>query len=111
MTPSTATVLVGGVIFEVAIHLWYARNPLLNAAAPDGTNRPEINLSRIPVGGNIGGLIFMAGSMGILVAGLPGWRWFFGAAVVGGFLTAGIVYAWHALRPSHGLPENLISLR
>jgi hypothetical protein len=111
MTPWTATVLIGGVLFAVVIHLWYARHPLLTAGAPDGTYRPEINLSRIPVGGNIGGLIFMAGSMGILVAGLPGWRWFFGAAVLGGVLTAGIVYAWHAVRPAHGLPENLIVLR
>ena len=110
MTPWTATVLVGGLIFAVAMHLWYSRHPII-VATPEGQPRPEINLSRIPVGGNIGGLIFMAGSMGILVAGLPGWRWFFGAAVVGGFLTATLVYAWHALRPSHGLPENLIVLR
>jgi hypothetical protein len=110
MTSWTATVLAGGLVFAVAMHLWYSRHPLM-VATPNGQQRPEINLSRIPVGGNIGGLIFMAGSMGILVAGLPGWRWFFGAAVVGGVLTATLVYAWHTLRPAHGLPENLIHLR
>jgi len=110
LTPWTVTVLVGGLVFAVAIHLWYSRHPIL-LATRNGEGRPEINFSRVPVGGNIGGLIFMAGSMAILVSGLPMWRWFFGAAVVGGFLTAGLVYAWHTARPSHGLPENYIHLR
>jgi hypothetical protein len=110
LTPWTATVVVGGLFFAVAIHLWYTRHPSL-VATRNGEGRPEINFSRTPVGGNVGGLIFMAGSMAILVSGLPMWRWFFGAAVVGGFLTAVIVFVWHAARPSHGLPENLIHLR
>jgi hypothetical protein len=110
LTPWTATVVVGGLVFAVAIHLWYSRHPSL-VATPNGEGRPEINYSRTPVGGNVGGLIFMAGSMAILVAGLPGWRWFFGAAVVGGLLTAALVFMWHAARPSRGLPENLIVLR
>jgi hypothetical protein len=110
LTPWTTTVLVGGAIFAVAIHRWYSRHPIV-IATPDGAMRPEINLSRIPVGGNIGGLIFVAGSMGILVAGLPGWRWFFGAAVAGGLLTAAIVFMWHAAHPLRGLPKNYIVLR
>ena len=110
MTPWTATVLVGGVVFAVAIHVWYSRHPSV-IATKNGERRPEINLSSIPVGGNIGGLMFMAGSMAILVAGLPAWRWFFGAAVVGGVLTAALVYAFHVARPSYGLPQNRIVLR
>jgi hypothetical protein len=110
LTPWTATVLVGGVVFAIAIHLWYSRHPSL-VATKDGERRPEINFSAIPVGGNVGGLIFMAGSMAILVSGLPAWRWFFGVAVVGGLLSAALVYAFHAARPSHGLPQNRIVLR
>jgi len=110
LTPWTATVLVGGVIVAVAIHTWYSRHPSI-IATPNGERRPEINLSAIPVGGNIGGLMFVAGSMAILVSGLPMWRWFFGAAVVGGVLTAALVYVWHAARPAHGLPQNRIVLR
>jgi hypothetical protein len=110
LTPWTATVLVGGVVFAIAIHLWYSRHPSL-VATKDGERRPEINFSAIPVGGNVGGLIFMAGSMAILVSGLPAWRWFFGVAVVGGILTAALVYAFHAARPAHGLPQNRIVLR
>jgi hypothetical protein len=110
LTPWTATVLVGGFVFAIAIHLWYSRHPSV-IATKNGERRPEINFSAIPVGGNIGGLIFMAGSMAILVSGLPAWRWFFGAAVVGGFLTAYLVYAFHVARPSYGLPQNRIVLR
>jgi hypothetical protein len=110
MTPWTATVLVGGSIVAVAIHAWYSRHPSL-VPSPNGERRPEINFSAIPVGGNIGGLIFVAGSMAILVSGLPMWRWFFGVAVAGGILTAGLVYVFHAARPSHGLPQNRIVLR
>jgi hypothetical protein len=110
LTPWTVTVLAGGLVFAVAIHLWYSRHPVL-VATRNGEGRPEINFSRVPVGGNVGGLIFMAGSMGILVSGLPMWRWFFGAAVVGGLLTAALVFMWHAARPMSGLPENYIRLR
>ncbi len=110
LTPWTATVLFGGTIVAVAIHAWYSRHPSL-LPSPNGERRPEINFSAIPVGGNIGGLIFVAGSMAILVSGLPMWRWFFGVAVAGGILTAGIVYFWHSARPAHGLPQNRIVLR
>jgi hypothetical protein len=110
LTPWTTTVLIGGVIVAIAIHSWYSRHPSV-IATPNGERRPEINLSAIPVGGNIGGLIFVAGSMAILVSGLPMWRWFFGAAVLGGVLTAALVYVWHAARPSYGLPQNRIVLR
>lgn len=110
LTPWTLIVLAGGSIVAVAIHAWYSRHPSL-VATRNGERRPEINLSAIPVGGNIGGLMFVAGSMAILVSGLPLWRWFFGAAVLGGILTAGIVYAFHVARPTHGLPQNRILLK
>lgn len=110
LTPWTVTVLAGGLVFAVAIHLWYSRHPVI-VATRNGEGRPEINFSRMPVGGNVGGLIFMAGSMAILVSGLPGWRWFFFSAVLGGLLTAALVFVWHAARPASGLPENYISLR
>jgi hypothetical protein len=113
LSPWTITALVGGLVVALVLHAWHARHPLLIVppADADGTRRPEINLSRIVVGGNIGGLIFMAGSMAILVAGLPAWRWFFLLAVVGGFLTAAVVSKWRTSHPAHGLPENLIVLR
>lgn len=110
LTPWTATVLAGGAIVAIAIHAWYSRHPSL-LPSPNGERRPEINFSAVPVGGNIGGLIFVAGSMAILVSGLPMWRWFFGVAVAGGVLTAGVVYAWHTARPGGGLPQNRIVLR
>ena len=37
---------------------------------------PEINMSAIGVGGNLGGLIFAAGAVAILLIGVPGLRGF-----------------------------------
>ena len=89
--------IIGGATFAVAIHCWYGRHPSeLASPEHDPVKRPEINFSSMPVAGNMGGLIFMAGSTAILFAGLPHWRWFFGVALIGGFATAGMLFAWHA---------------
>lgn len=110
--PWTAATIIGGVTVAVAIHLWYGRHPgALATGDEDVLRRPEINFSSLPIGANIGGLMFMAGSMAILVAGLPEWRWFFGGAVLGGFLTAGLLYAWHTTHPASRTPENRLLLR
>ena len=112
LVPWSLASIVGGCVFALIIHRWYSRHPSeLPSWEQTPERRPEINLSAIPVGGNIGGLMFMAGSMVILVAGLPMWRWFFGTAVAGGLLTAALVFVWHSARPSHGLPQNLIVLK
>jgi hypothetical protein len=104
--------LLGGTIFAVIIHAWHARHPTHVPLAPgENYRRPEINLSSIPVQANIGGLIFMVGSVFIVIAGLPSWHWFFVAAAAGGLLTGALLFAWHARHPARGLPENHISLR
>ena len=108
----TIVTAIGGLLVAFAIHYWHAGHP--NAFRYDDhakQRRPEINLSSIPVGGDAGGLMFMVGSVAVLVAGLPMWRWFFGAAVLGGVLTAIAVFVWHTSHPSHGLPQNRIVLR
>lgn len=43
---------------------------------------PEINMSAIRVGGNLGGFIFAAGAVAILLIGVPGLRWFIGLSLV-----------------------------
>lgn len=104
--------MIGGTIFAVCIHAWHAHHPthvVLPAGEP--SRRPEINLSSIPVQANIGGLIFMVGSVFIVIAGLPSWHWFFLAAAAGGVLTGVLLFAWHAKHPASGLPKNYISLR
>src|SRR5688572_748824 len=44
LTPWSAVVAVGGLVFAVAIHLWYSRHPSV-IATRNGEGRPEINFS------------------------------------------------------------------
>ena len=59
---------------------------------------PEINLSAIRVGGNLGGLIFAAGAVVILLVGIPGLRWFIGLSLLLACVLAAAVIVW---RRSH----------
>ncbi len=45
---------------------------------------PEINLAKIPVDGNIGGMIFAAATVIIFLLGIPLIRYLFPAAIVSG---------------------------
>ncbi len=54
--------------------------------------RPQINLSKIPVGGGIAGAIFAIGSMLIFLLGIPAIRYIFPAAIV---LGCGVALAIH----------------
>jgi hypothetical protein len=55
-------------------------------------SRPQINLSKIPVGGGIAGAIFALGSMLIFLLGIPVLRYVFPAAVVLGLAVALILH-------------------
>lgn len=52
------------------------------------SNRPEINFSRVPLGGDLGGLLVAVGSVILIMLGVPGTAWFLLAAVAGGALLA-----------------------
>jgi hypothetical protein len=108
----TAVVGVGGTCFAVAIHGWYRRHPL-SVAMPATllARRPEINMSAIPVGADIGGLLFVVGSMFAVLAGLPMVRWFLMIAIVLGGLVAWALVAWHASHPLRLRPDNQLLLR
>lgn len=55
---------------------------------------PEINMSAIRVGGNLGGLIFAAGAVAILLIGVPGLRWFVGLSLLLASVLAVSLFAW-----------------
>ncbi|MGH9240420.1 MAG: hypothetical protein ACRD3G_20430 [Vicinamibacterales bacterium] len=55
---------------------------------------PEINMSSIRVGGDLGGLIFAAGCVAILLIGVPGLRWFIGLSLALAAVLAGATIAW-----------------
>jgi hypothetical protein len=62
--------------------------------APLGLH-PGINFSNMPVGGDLGGLIFAVGSVAAVVIGLPYLGWFFAGALAGGFAVAAALLVWH----------------
>lgn len=55
---------------------------------------PEINMSSIRIGGDLGGLIFAAGAVAILLIGVPGLRWFIGLSLLLAGVLATAVIAW-----------------
>jgi hypothetical protein len=105
-------VTAAGALFAIVIHAWYRRHPSdIPAPAERQWRTPQINFSSTEVAGNIGGLIFVVGSVFVVVVGLPSVLWFLLAGTVaGGFLAWGLV-AWHTRHPHRGLPENRIVWR
>ena len=61
----------------------------------DKLSRAEINAAKIPVDGNIGGMIFAASTVIIFLLGIPLLRYLFPAAIVAG---CGIAFILHFVR-------------
>ena len=61
----------------------------------EDTERPQINMSKITVGGGIAGAIFAVGSTVIFLTGIPVLRYIFPAAVV---LGCGLALILHFIR-------------
>ena len=100
----------GGVIMAVALRRWNTRHPSQFAPA---AHRPgaEINLSSIPVAGDIGGLLFVIGAIITVLLGLPDIRWFVLASVVVGAVFAGGLFLWRSTRTTTLVPMNSILRR
>jgi len=108
-----AAMTAAGALFAIVMHAWYVRHPS-NMPAPIEPTRwrsPQINFSSTEVAGNIGGLIFVVGSVFVVAVGLPSVTWFLFIAAVAGSALAWALLVWHASHPKRGLPENLIVLR
>ena len=67
---------VAGALAAALIRRWHTRHPSVLPYSPR-TRVPEINLSRIPVGGDIAGLFFAAGSVIVVIVGVPDMAWYF----------------------------------
>jgi len=107
-----AAVAAAGAPLAMVMHAWYVRHPSDIPAPTEPTRRtPQINFSSTEVAGNMGGFIFVVGSVFIVAVGLPPVIWFLSVAAVAGSLLAWALAVWHASHPKRGLPENLILLR
>ena len=96
--------IVGGIVMAFAIAAWNERHPTLVARAgrEPGSRDPEINISSVPVGGDIGGFFFVAASSAVALLGVPGLRVFVVSAALVGLLVAWARVAWmrtHARPP------------
>ena len=107
-----AAVAAAGAVVAIAIHAWYDRHPSELPAPTEPQQRPpQINFSSTEVAGNIGGLIFAAGSVLIVAVGLPSVIWFLVGGTIAGCLVAWRLAAWRTNHPERGRPENRIVLR
>ncbi|HET9384847.1 MAG TPA: hypothetical protein VFO67_06845 [Gemmatimonadales bacterium] len=106
-----AAAVIGGTLLAIALRQWYTRHPSKVApgrplaALPDA----QINLSSIPVGADIGGLLFVIGAAVTMLLGLPASRWFILGSLLCGSTLAVVVFAWRSTHPSE--PVSSISLR
>ncbi len=100
---------IAGLGLAVALLRWGRSHP---AVPPPRElvpiDRVQINFSSVPVAANVGGLIFVVGSVAVVLAGLPPARWFFFAASIGGLVVAAVLLAWHRLHPSPGSPARFL---
>jgi len=108
-----AGTLAGGLLLAVVLRRWHNRHPSLLAPDHPLASLPaaEINLSSIPIAGDIGGLFFVVGSFVIVLLGLPHLRWFvLGAMAAGGALGGGLL-AWRSAHWSAPAAGNSILRR
>jgi hypothetical protein len=94
--PFVAGAVVAGVALAVALNSWNSQHPTAVACTRRIYSKdPEINISSVPVGGNIGGFFFVAASTLTILLGLPELRWFVVGAVSAGAAMAWGLAAWH----------------
>jgi hypothetical protein len=105
----TVAAIVAGLALACAMRAWNDRHPAVSAIHADTIPFVQINLSTIPVPADAAGLMFAAGTILIVVIGLPGLSWFFVAAALGSLLVAWQRYTRHS--PTLPLVANSISVR
>lgn len=104
-----AVVAAAGAVFAILIHAWYDRHPSEMPTPTESHSRsPQINFSSTEVAGNIGGLIFVVGSVFVVVVGVPSVIWFLAAATAAGCFLAWALVGWHKSHPSGRLVENRV---
>jgi hypothetical protein len=83
-----------------ALRVWHDRHPTTEYTRDTGFVLPQINLSAIPVGGDVGGLLFTGGALITVLLGLPAMRWFAGASMLCGVLSAAMLVRHRRRAPS-----------
>ncbi len=98
---------IAGLGLAVALLRWGRSHHTASSEPLVPIDRVQINFASVPVAANIAGLIFVVGSIAVVLAGLPPARWFFFAAALGGIVIAAVLLAWHRLHPSSGPASSI----
>lgn len=84
-----------GIVLAVLLRRWHLTHPSTPVEARIQTRVPvpEINFYSISAGGDVAGLMFAAGSISILVVGLPQFAWYLAVAALAGLAFAVALHA------------------
>ena len=97
--PWALGLIPGSILVAVAVHAWHVRHPARQRSHVRG-HEPQINISSIYVGGDVGGLIFVVGSVTIVLLGVPMARWFVPGVALGSLALAWLLARHHATHPT-----------
>jgi hypothetical protein len=100
---------LAGAAAAVLIRRWHTRHPSVLPYAPR-TRVPEINLSRIPVDGDIAGLMFAVGGVAVVIIGVPDMAWYSVSSLLCAGLLAWALFARRSARPRHRIDERPLGL-
>jgi len=103
-----AAVIVSGVLMAIVLRRWNTRHPSELVVTPSTLPDARINLSSIPVAGDIGGLMFVVGSFVVVLLGLPDVRWFVLGSIVSGAVLACGLFMWRSTHTSD--PPRALSI-
>ena len=99
---------VMGVCAGVALRVWHDRHPTTEYTRATRFVLPQINISAIPVGDDVGGVLFACGALVIMIVGVPAMQWFAGASMLCALLWAAalIRYRRSALANDSGVVRS-----
>ena len=86
--------LAFGVLLSVVLHRHADLHPGGPGLSTSPDRPPGINIAAVHVGGDAGGLIFVLGSLAIVMLGLPSIRWFLIASLAAAAILAVARIAW-----------------
>jgi hypothetical protein len=101
--------VAAGALAALLIRRWHTRHPSVLPYAPRA-RVPEINLSRIPVDGDVAGLMFAVGGVAVVIIGVPDLAWYFVSALLCAALLAWTLFSCRAGRGRHGIDERPLGL-
>jgi len=104
---SLATLLMA-LCVGAALRAWHDRHPATAYTRRDDRFvLPQINISAVPVGGDVGGVLFVGAALLAFIIGLPAMRTFAVASMTCSLIAAAALVFWH--RESKPVVTRLVS--